>query len=180
MKVSAPMRLSLIFGLAIALGAGCGSSGNLHGDSGTDAASAAGGASGHAGSPGSGGAAGKSGSGGAPGSGGSGAGGAPVVDAGADAPGVRCGNNFCTGGTYCCNSTCGTCAPRGALCPAQICGSDASSSFDAFGCVAIPMLDDDDCGGRRPPHFYSCVLADLPPPCVVLNMGNVTDSFCCP
>jgi hypothetical protein len=190
MKISPAMRWGLVLGLAVALGAGCGSSRNLHSDGGTDASPAAGGTSGGAGATGSGGtsgtggAAGHSGSGGTAGgtggvSGSGGSGGAPV-DAGADAPGVRCGTNFCTGLSYCCNPTCGVCAPRGALCAAQICGADASSAFDAFGCVAIPALDTADCGGTRPPHFYSCVLAELSAPCVVLNIGNVTNTFCCP
>jgi hypothetical protein len=185
------MRWRVTIGLAVALAAaafGCGSSRGVHGDSGTDLASAAGGTSGGAGAHGSGGASGRAGNsgsggstGGAGGSLGSGGfGGAGVLDAGADAPGIRCGTNFCTGGTYCCNSTCGVCAPRGVLCTAQICGADARSSFDAFGCVAIPALDGNDCGGARPPHFYSCILSELPAPCTVLNIGDVTNTFCCP
>jgi hypothetical protein len=31
-------------------------------------------------------------------------------------PGVRCGDNFCTRGDYCCNESCGICAPRGGAC----------------------------------------------------------------
>ena len=166
------MRWGLVLGLAVVLGVGCGSSRNLHSDGGTDAVSAAGGHSGGAG--------GHSASGGAPGTGGSGSGGAGVADAGADA-GLRCGNNFCTGLSYCCNPTCGVCAPQGALCAAQICGADASSLFDAFGCVAIPALDKNNCGDdRRPPHFYSCVISELPAPCKVLNIGDVTNTYCCP
>ena len=169
------MRWGLVLGLAVVLGVGCGSSRNLHSDGGTDAVSAAGGHSGGAG--------GHSASGGAPGApdtGGSGSGGAGVADAGADA-GLRCGNNFCTGLSYCCNPTCGVCAPQGALCAAQICGADASSLFDAFGCVAIPALDKNNCGDdRRPPHFYSCVISELPAPCKVLNIGDVTNTYCCP
>ena len=185
------MRWGLVLGLAIALGAGCGSSSNPHGDGGKDAVSASGGASGGAGLSGSGGASGAGGAGGKSGSGGSagggggapgsgGSGGAAGADAGADRQGVRCGTNFCTGTAYCCNSTCGVCAPRGALCAAQICGADASSGFDAFGCAAIPALDTADCGGKRPPHFYSCVLSELPAPCTVLDTGDVTNTFCCP
>jgi hypothetical protein len=178
MKISAPMRWGLILGLTVALGAACGSSHNMH----SDAASAAGGISGGAGASGGGvsgtaGAAGRPGSGGGPGSGGSGG---AAVDAGADAPGIRCGSNFCTGSSYCCNPTCGVCAPRGALCTAQICGADALSSFDAFGCVAIPALDSVDCSLPRPPHLYSCIISVLPAPCTVLNIGDVTNTFCCP
>jgi len=178
------MRWGLILGLAVALGAGCGSPHNMNGAGGSDGASAAGGTGGGGGASGRGGAAGKSGRGGRgdddSGRGGSGRGGAGVTDAGADGPSVPCGTNSCTGGTYCCNPTCGVCAPRGALCTAQICGADASSGFDAFGCVAIPALDTGDCRGERPPHFYSCVMSELPAPCVVLNTGNVTNTYCCP
>ena len=169
------MRWGLVLGLAVVLGVGCGSSRNLHSDGGTDAVSAAGGHSGGAGGHSA-----SGGAPGAPGTGGSGSGGAGVADAGADA-GLRCGNNFCTGLSYCCNPTCGVCAPQGALCAAQICGADASSLFDAFGCVAIPALDKNNCGDdRRPPHFYSCVISELPAPCKVLNIGDVTNTYCCP
>jgi len=169
------MRWGLVLGLAVVLGVGCGSSRNLHSDGGTDAVSAAGGHSGGAGGHSA-----SGGAPGAPGTGGSGSGGAGVADAGADA-GLRCGNNFCTGLSYCCNPTCGVCAPQGALCAAQICGADASSLFDAFCCVAIPALDKNNCGDdRRPPHFYSCVISELPAPCKVLNIGDVTNTYCCP
>ena len=114
------------------------------------------------------------------GRGGSGIGGAGVTDAGGDAPSVPCGTNSCTGGTYCCNPTCGVCAPRGALCAAQICGADAKPAFDAFGCVAIPALDSADCSLPRPPHLYSCIISVLPEPCTVLNIGDITNTFCCP
>lgn len=55
--------------------------------------------------------------------------GCPLPDAGtadagiADAgTGVRCGNNQCKQGEYCCNQSCGICAPAGSFCNQQICG----------------------------------------------------------
>jgi hypothetical protein len=115
----------------------------------------------------------------------SGAGGAVATDAGVDVRldaatdrastpdaatdvGIACGTNVCSGGTYCCNASCGTCVPGGTLCPQIACG-----------CVADPT-GDSACGGTRPPHAYRCVLAVPPPTCVVLNIGNVTDTYCCP
>jgi len=185
------MRVGPILALVAAIAAsavGCGSR-HLHGDDGSDAssvggatgdggASGVGGGTGTAGASGGGGPAGASGAAGS-GVGGSGSCGAGVVDASADGASIPCGNNVCTGTTYCCNASCGICAPRGALCTAQFCGIDASAPFDARGCVAVPALDGN-CVGARPPHFYSCQLADLPAPCIVLNVGNVTDTFCCP
>jgi hypothetical protein len=36
-----------------------------------------------------------------------------------------CGNNECGAGTYCCNASCGICAPTGGFCTQQFCGNDA-------------------------------------------------------
>jgi hypothetical protein len=33
-----------------------------------------------------------------------------------------CGKNICAKGQYCCNPSCGTCAPFGAMCTMQFCG----------------------------------------------------------
>ena len=35
--------------------------------------------------------------------------------------GGQCGRNTCSAGTYCCNASCGTCAPFGSYCTQQIC-----------------------------------------------------------
>jgi len=37
-------------------------------------------------------------------------------------PGI-CGDKICGKGTYCCNASCGTCAPIGSYCTQQICPS---------------------------------------------------------
>lgn len=35
--------------------------------------------------------------------------------------GIKCGKNTCTGDTYCCNSSCGICAPKNGGCTTQLC-----------------------------------------------------------
>jgi len=35
--------------------------------------------------------------------------------------GTRCGSNTCGAGEFCCNASCGTCAPRGGSCTQQVC-----------------------------------------------------------
>jgi hypothetical protein len=35
--------------------------------------------------------------------------------------GGQCGSNFCTGKTFCCNESCGICAPIGGGCTQQVC-----------------------------------------------------------
>jgi hypothetical protein len=35
--------------------------------------------------------------------------------------GGTCGPNVCSFGTYCCNASCGICAPKGDLCTQQFC-----------------------------------------------------------
>lgn len=199
------MRWGWLFGGVAAVAAvgmvGCGSSSPLvlHLDAGNDTPSAVGGTSGGAGAPGIGGRAGTGGAsgmggapgtggapsstGGAPGSGGSGAGGAKVVDAGGDTPGIPCGTNVCTGATHCCSPSCGICLPGGALCPVTCYTdgglADARLSPDAVGCFAVPALDTN-CGGARPPHYYACPGSMLTAPCTELNIGNLTNSYCCP
>ncbi|EYF06790.1 hypothetical protein [Chondromyces apiculatus] len=37
--------------------------------------------------------------------------------------GQQCGNSVCGKGTYCCNASCGTCAPKGGACTQQVCES---------------------------------------------------------
>lgn len=41
---------------------------------------------------------------------------------GACIPDVQCGGNVCGAGEYCCNSSCGICAPEGGVCTQQFCG----------------------------------------------------------
>ena len=35
--------------------------------------------------------------------------------------GIACGGNSCGSGEYCCNSSCGICAPTGGVCTQQVC-----------------------------------------------------------
>jgi hypothetical protein len=37
-----------------------------------------------------------------------------------------CGQNVCGQGEYCCNESCGQCAPAGGACTQQFCGGDCS------------------------------------------------------
>jgi hypothetical protein len=39
------------------------------------------------------------------------------------AMGIRCGENVCARGTYCCNPSCGQCVPCGIRCPQVVCES---------------------------------------------------------
>jgi hypothetical protein len=65
----------------------------------------------------------------------------------------------------------------GAACPLRIC-NDAGVITDADTCTAVPQSDST-CGGTTP-HFYSCFLASLPPPCMIRTIGDATDGYCCP
>ena len=41
---------------------------------------------------------------------------------------ASCGSNVCTGQTYCCNASCGICAPLGGFCTQQACVTSETSS----------------------------------------------------
>jgi hypothetical protein len=100
-----------------------------------------------------------------------------VVDA-SDEGGVACGKNRCGGGQYCCNPSCGVCAPMAAMCTAIVC-LDADSG--TYGCTAAPSLDATDCIGGRPPRYYRCLVPyKQPAGCVSMYVGNATDTYCCP
>jgi hypothetical protein len=45
----------------------------------------------------------------------------PIAECVPDGAGTPCGKNTCTGDTFCCNASCGTCAPRGGACTQQFC-----------------------------------------------------------
>ena len=44
--------------------------------------------------------------------------------------GTSCGSNVCTGRTYCCNASCGICAPIGGFCTQQVCLTPEVSKND--------------------------------------------------
>jgi hypothetical protein len=41
--------------------------------------------------------------------------------------GTQCGANVCGTGAYCCNASCGICAPKGAVCPDVVCEVDTGA-----------------------------------------------------
>ncbi|MFO0551873.1 MAG: hypothetical protein U0271_26030 [Polyangiaceae bacterium] len=43
-------------------------------------------------------------------------------------PGPSCGGKTCGANEYCCNDSCGICAPMGALCIQQVCGQACTES----------------------------------------------------
>jgi hypothetical protein len=77
-----------------------------------------------------------------------------------------------------------TCPSGGCFAPTTGCsprpGSDAASEADGNGCTARPESDATFCGGTRPPHYYTCILTMLADPCVLVSIGDVTNTFCCP
>jgi hypothetical protein len=48
----------------------------------------------------------------------------PVAECVSDKGGQACGDNTCSAGTYCCNESCGICAPKGGACTQQFCGQE--------------------------------------------------------
>ena len=71
------------------------------------------------------------------------------------------------------------CAPTGYGC-VQGCGSDAAQDADSNGCKAVPSGDSSNCGGTRPPHYYTCEVTMLAEPCAIVSIGNIVNTFCCP
>ncbi len=88
-----------------------------------------------------------------------------------------CGPNVCGAGQYCCNASCGLCASMGGGCLTVQC-PDGGILPDASACLAIPQQDSQ-CSAPTP-HYFRCILTDLPPPCVVRSIGDVTNTYCCP
>lgn len=43
---------------------------------------------------------------------------------------TRCGDNTCLSGEFCCNPSCGICAPEGGVCTQEICNPACSSDAD--------------------------------------------------
>jgi len=52
------------------------------------------------------------------------AGGVVVKSCGKPEPPQSCGNTTCGEGTYCCNASCGICAPVGGFCTQQFCNHE--------------------------------------------------------
>jgi len=153
-------------------GGGAGQAGKAGGQGGNSTSGGAGGHGGISASGGAGGHGGISSSGGAGGHGG-------ISSSGGAGGAISCGKNVCTGNEYCCNASCGICAPMGSACIDIAC-TDAGLTLDAGACIATPAQDSSCAGSSATPHYYRCVLSTLPAPCVAQGIGNVTNTFCCP
>lgn len=99
------------------------------------------------------------------------------TDAGMDDGGpITCGTNICGAGEYCCNESCGTCAPIGAGCAAvecvHTCGGDVCADDTGNLCCA-------DCDGSQfcPGPGGTCPAIACPPVCAD---GTPCDGTCCP
>jgi len=68
--------------------------------------------------------------------------------------------------------------PTGAACIQIACTDGGVIHGDASACVALPAGDS--MCSTTAPHYYTCVLTSLPPPCEVRNIGDVTNTYCCP
>jgi hypothetical protein len=59
-----------------------------------------------------------------------------------------CGGTYCTEGHYCCNESCGICAPIGGVCSQQFCGEVCGPTFCGYGeycCCGVCVPDDYGC-----------------------------------
>lgn len=70
-------------------------------------------------------------------------GGAPTGSGGGSTGGIRCGSNVCGAGLYCCNASCGMCAPMGAACIQIAC--DPGPAQDAGTGTPTKCQTDTDC-----------------------------------
>ncbi len=48
-----------------------------------------------------------------------------------------CGENVCNKGEYCCNESCGLCAPEGGFCTQEYCGPTGSACTTDADCAAV-------------------------------------------
>ncbi len=87
--------------------------------------------------------------------------------------GSHCGPSRCSVGQFCCNESCGTCAPRGGMCPERLCGPAAtiltecsddstcraiSSYCDGCQCIPGGVLDPE-------PSCHATMVACILDPC---------------
>jgi len=109
---------------------------------------------------------------------------APTGETGATA----CGANTCNAGNYCCNASCGVCAPLGTGCDATPCRTEAGADARSLGeagvtgdggpCAALSGLDVL-CGGATP-RMFQCLDGQRPAPACVLRGGSDVLLYCCP
>jgi hypothetical protein len=98
----------------------------------------------------------------------------PGWDAGTAASGLACGSSLCEAGEFCCNESCGICAPRGGVCiqiqcghapvPASQCTVDTdcrtvSSYCDGCQCLALGATEPD-------PSCHATIVACFVDPCI--------------
>jgi hypothetical protein len=67
---------------------------------------------------------------------------------------VPCGGTYCTVGQYCCNESCGICAPIGGACTQEFCGETCGPTTCGYGEVCCNAS----CGICVPPG-YACAQA---------------------
>lgn len=96
----------------------------------------------------------------------------PVHDAGTGSSAEACGTSLCKGSEFCCNESCGICAPRGGVCTQRQCGNPpvpaqcvASADCRAFSnycdgcqCLSTGVLDPD-------PSCHATMVACFMDPC---------------
>jgi hypothetical protein len=97
----------------------------------------------------------------------------PGHDAGTGASGAPCGTSLCKDGEFCCNESCGICAPRGGVCTQRECGTSPvplaqclvnadcrafSSYCDGCQCLPTGVLDPD-------PSCHATIVACFMNPC---------------
>ncbi len=68
---------------------------------------------------------------------------------GGSGSGISCGASVCPTGQYCCNASCGVCAPMGAACIQIACAGTGGATSSGAACTkdADCRLYDDYCGG---------------------------------
>lgn len=93
-----------------------------------------------------------------------------------DGGGEACGTNTCGAGEYCCNASCGTCAPIGGACDTVECLHECGGEVCADDTSGICCAD---CDGRQfcPGPMGTCPAIDCPPVCAD---GTFCEGTCCP
>ena len=98
----------------------------------------------------------------------------PGWDAGASASVAPCGSSLCRNGEYCCNESCGICAPRGGVCIQLQCGHApeplAQCTVDADCRTVSSYCDGCQCltvGAHEPdPRCHATIVACFVDPCL--------------
>ncbi len=92
-----------------------------------------------------------------------------------------CGDNICAPGQFCCNESCGLCAPEGGACPDIACNGGVVCSG-----IACELPNAQCCPGCRPGESFCstaegvCPELDCPPPPTCGGVACGADEECCP